>query len=319
MKSKDKHAEIDSRERADLFIDWYRWSLEHNDVDPAVYMMNYLFKRYEFNIEQRLWLCWLYGTTYHLPTAWVIWNEFPDYNLVGMRRLYEWNDANYHRLRYQTDTKYNKGHLPVMFESYREWIGGPDQYKKFQTFQRSFDDAWTEVNKLYKFGRYSSWFYLQVIHSCCGLKHIHPTDLKLKDHAGSRSHRNGLCYALGLDRLIDEKLHETKVVQLEQAAREILKRVRTTSVQPDYYTLETALCSFKKLFREKDGRYLGYYLDRQAEEINKVQNDGWTGVDWSVLWQARQETLHPRLAASRRIKKERFGEFLKTGRIRKPC
>jgi hypothetical protein len=55
--------------------------------------------------------------------------------------------------------------------------------------------------------------------------------------------------------------------------------------------METALCSFKKLFRTRDGRYLGYYLDRQAQEIKKVEKDNWTGIDWQPMWDARKETL----------------------------
>ena len=49
--------------------------------------LNYLFNRYEHNLEQKLWIAWIYGTTYHLPTAWIIWNEFPDFELVGLERL----------------------------------------------------------------------------------------------------------------------------------------------------------------------------------------------------------------------------------------
>jgi hypothetical protein len=83
----------------------------------------------------------------------------------------------------------------------------------------------------------------------------------------------------------------------------------------DFYDMETCLCSFKKIFRDYEGRYLGYYLDRQAEEISRVQNDGWVGVNWDVYWQARRETIHPLLAASRKIKKNQYGDFLKTGQF----
>ena len=65
---------------------------------PNPHMLNYLFDRYEHNIEQKLWVCWLFGTTYYAPTAWVIWNEFPDFELVGSQRLEGWNSENYRRL-----------------------------------------------------------------------------------------------------------------------------------------------------------------------------------------------------------------------------
>jgi hypothetical protein len=32
-------------------------------------------------------------------------------------------------------------------------------------------------------------------------------------------------------------------------------------------------------------------LDRQAEEIVVAENDGWDGIDWQPLWDARRETV----------------------------
>ena len=83
----------------------------------------------------------------------------------------------------------------------------------------------------------------------------------------------------------------------------------------DLYEMETLLCSFKKIFREKQGRYLGYYLDRQAEEIKKVENDGWAGIDWQVFWDARKETLQKKQYESNAIRKELYKSFLKTGTL----
>jgi len=91
-------------------------------------------------------------------------------------------------------------------------------------------------------------------------------------------------------------------------------------VQTDYYYLETALCSYKKIFRVKNGRYLGYYLDRQAEEIKKVEQDDWTGVDWQVFWDGRKESLHEELYLSESLHKELYSQFLETGSfMRETC
>ena len=67
----------------------------------------------------------------------------------------------------------------------------------------------------------------------------------------------------------------------------------------DYYDMETCLCSFKKLFRTSRGRYLGYYLDRQAEEIAQCDKDGWFGIDWEPLWDSRKETLNHKLLTNK--------------------
>lgn len=312
--------------RLEAFIQWYAWELTFKDCDPAIWMMNYLNQRFEHNSEQRLWFSWLYANTYYLPTAWVLFQEFPDYELVTIDRLEQWNTANYKRLRYQTDTKYNKGHLPTMFASYQKHIGKRSQRSFFERLsgdneQQTFTSLWAFIiNHFYKFGRYTTWFYLQTLKHTAGIP-IEPTSLMLADYDGSRSHRNGLCYALskyGYETWIDVRPSLKEYQAMEDFARDIMFMVKSDypaiATEVDAFSMETALCAFKKIWRTNDSRYLGYYLDRQAEEISRVSQDGWYGIEWEVLWQARQETLDSRLLGDY-IRKEKFDWFLDTGSI----
>lgn len=311
--------------RREGFIRWYAWSLKFKDCDPAVWVTNYLNRRYQHNDEQRLWFCWLYGNTYHLPTAWILLNEFPDFELATTDRITEWNTENYKRLRYQTDTKWNKGHLPAMFESYQRFIGNNTQREKLNSLcgntpENSFDNLWNEMkSNLYKFGRYSTWFYLQHLKNTANVN-LEPTNLMLNDYSGSRSHRNGLLLALGLDNQVDKKLTQIESNSLETEAKYILEETKSRFpyLNPNisFFTLETALCSFKKLFRTHHGRYLSYYLDRQCEEIQQVENDNWNGIDWNVLWDSRNESLIPELNHKSGINKSLFSSFLNTGNIK---
>lgn len=314
---------VDYREpinRRDGFINWCAWSIKNHDCDPALWLLNYLFDRFEHNIEQKYWIAWIYGTTYHLPTAWIIWNEFPDYELVDQERLEYWNNKNYKILRYQTDTKYNKGYLPQQFASYRKWINhnnkSKTQRERFNYFinKNSFDFLWQSINKnLYKFGRYSTWYYMQTLKDCVQVKLL-PADLKLEDYSGSRSHRNGLCYALNKETWIDKKLHKSCIDYMNYEASNIKAELKQKyDVDMDYYQMETLLCSYKKIYRKSRGRYLGYYLDRQAEEIHKVEQDDWKGIDWQVFWDAREETLYKSQSASKYIRNDLYDVFLDTG------
>jgi hypothetical protein len=309
--------------RREAFIRWYAWSLKFKDCDPAVWATNYLNKRYQHNDEQRLWFCWLYGNTYYLPTAWVLLNEFPDFELATVDRIEKWNTENYKKLRYQTDTKWNKGHLSAMFESYQKFIGSNTQREKIESFygdnnEQSFDNLWSGIkSNLHKFGRYSTWFYLQ--HLChTGEINLEPSSLMLNDHSGSKSHRNGLLLALSKDALVDTPLSPQQYQDLEQEATNILLEIqeRFPELSPDRFTMETALCSFKKIFRVKHGRYLSYYLDRQAEEIQQLEKDNWNGIDWRVLWDSRNETLITELNRNSGIDKSLFDSFLTTGNIK---
>ena len=310
--------------RREAFIRWYAWSLKYDDCDPAVWMTNYLHDRYEHNDEERIWFAWLYGNTYQLPTAWVLKNEFPDFELATVDRITDWNSRNYKRLRYQTDTKWNKGHLPAMFASYQQFIGKKSQRERLEEFygdteEQSFENLW-EVLKgsLHKFGRYSTWFYLQHLRHTAGIR-VEPTSLMLSDYDGSRSHRNCLHLALGEDDYYDQKLSSQHYANLESQSREILEETKARFPelleQIDFFTMETCLCSFKKIFRVSHGRYLGYYLDRQSDEIQLAESDGWYGIDWDVLWQARNETIDLRLDHQRGIDKEKFTYFVNSGKI----
>lgn len=304
----------------ETFVDWFGRSLETEDCDSALFMTNYFFDRFEYNNEQRLWLTWIYGTTYYWPTAYVIWNEFPDMELVGIDRLTDWNNSNYSRLRYQTDTKWNKGHLAEQFISYKEFVGDRSQREALtHNFVgdpiKDFYSLWETVNSWHKFGRYTSWFYIQTLKQCCNIP-VDVDSLWLHDYSGSRSHRNGLCYAVGKEEWIDQKLDKSQIDFLESKGREL--RERTIEKYPhvahlaDFFAMETALCSFKKLFRRKSGRYLSYYLDRQAEEIRKVEADNWEGIDWTPMWQARSETVDAKYLVGA-IDKSLFNTFLDTG------
>jgi hypothetical protein len=145
-------------------------------------------------------------------------------------------------------------------------------------------------------------------------------NLLLNDYSGSRSHRNGLLYALGKEECIDAKLSATQYDFLEKAASDLLDRVKNElpehlRYKADFFAMETCLCSFKKLFRKSRGRYLGYYLDRQAEEIRKVENDGWNGIYWKPLWDARNETIEDKTLLGGVIEEQRMQQFLDLGTI----
>ena len=310
--------------RREAFIKWYAWSVEYKDCDPAVWMTNYLNDRFEHNSEQRIWFSWLYGNTYYLPTAWILITEFPDFELATYDRMSLWNTENYKRLRYQTDTKWSKGHLPDMFKSYAEFVGSRSQRESFESLMGdneydNFDNLYDAVtDKFYKFGRYSTWFFLQHLNHTAHIPNVSRT-LLLKDYSGSRSHRNGLCMALAKDDWYDTKLTPEEYQWLEDEAQAILVEMKSRfpHLEKDLntFTMETALCAFKKIFREHHGRYLGYYNDRVAEEIRKVEADDWAGIEWEVLWQAREETLDEHVYETRFINKSKYSEFVSTGNI----
>jgi hypothetical protein len=304
------------------FVKYFMWEVVFNDVDTATWLCNYINNALEYDTEKRFWFAWLYGTTYHAAAAWVILNAFPNFHEININEMIQWNSENYKRLRYQTDTKYNKGFLPPMYASYKRFIGDGTQQKMFESLyadneEKTFNIIWTAVNmNIHKFGRMMTWIYLQQLKHTCAVP-LEPTSMFLRDYGGSRHHRNGLLLALGMEDLIDKRLSEKQYAALEYEAQKIIHETRERfpahAYKADLFCLESALCGYKKMWRANDSRYFGYALDRQAEEITQVQNDGWSGIDWSLLWRAREDVIDARLTPNKVILKDRFTWFVNHG------
>ena len=81
---------------------------------------------------------------------------------------------------------------------------------------------------------------------------------------------------------------------LEENSNKIKDMISERGVYVDRFLIETVACAFKKTLRTNDSRYVGYYLDRQAEDIISVEKH-WPGVDWKLLWDARKELLEESL------------------------
>ena len=127
-----------------------------------------------------------------------------------------------------------------------------------------------------------------------------------------------MCYAVDKEEWIDQRLEKSQIEFLEGQAKELLQetihKYPHVANKADFFAMETCLCSFKKLFRKSRGRYLGFYLDRQAEEIKQVEKDSWDGIDWTPMWQAREETIEKRWL-NNKIEKYKMEWFLDTGKF----
>ena len=288
-------------ENIKLFCDFCKNSLKANDVDPAISYMKYIVHRMEMNEEQVLWLCFLYGVTYQLPSAYLIWNEYPDLELAGVAKLKEWwKDAQY-KTPFQTDKMKQRKDFPHTVESYQQLVGKSqkkyfDELLSSKSPQVNFDKLWTPLKSIAYFGRFSIWNWSQALKHVAGYN-IEPTTLMLGE-PDSVSFTDGLAYAYGLlDRVTKKvivdgkkrkvyyKWSETEKDELEKACALLKKPLGL-----DNFQLETLACAYKKIWRENDSRYVGYYNDRIAEDIINTSSN-WKGVDWQLLWDAREECV----------------------------
>jgi hypothetical protein len=254
--------------------------------------MRYICDRYELNIEQRYWLAFLYGLTYNAASAFYVYNEFPDWENVNIDRMQRWWDSEgREKIVCTTDRRWVRSSnlfVPAV-ESYNYHIGSDSQEEAFSDFicyatpEERYDTIYRWAKQLVSFGQFSLFLYLEALDAITHLE-LRATQLDLSK---AWSCRNGLCYAYGFDDAITDNEMPTPLdwePHIKSAWNDLLDRLPEATV----WNIETTLCAYRKW---RDGkRYIGYYLDREADQIAVMQSHVPDGVFWDVLWQYRQET-----------------------------
>jgi hypothetical protein len=284
-----------------LFSTYYENMYNGFDIDPGIWMSNYIADRMEMNDEQVIWFCFLNSMTYHLPTAYLFINEFPDLENVDIDRVTNWWKANKDRVPFQKDKSKptHRTAVPETIRTYKQLIidHGGSQKSFFDKMLSSsphdnFNYVYDKFSKhIMMFGRFSTWNMAQMLKQVYGYN-CSPDDLMLGNTGGWKSHTHGLCIAVGHEELtkIDRPYTTGEKEMIHAMTEEMMLHTRT-KVPVDPYLLETVACAYKKLFRNHDSRYLGYYLDRQADDIRQLESMNWTGINWQLLWDARREVL----------------------------
>lgn len=289
------------------YADYHRRSLEIGDVDPSYSMMRYLCDRFELNIEQRYWLAFLYSTCYCGPTVFYMYNEFPDFENVDVGRLRRWWDANKKRLLFQTDRRWIKqnNQFVEMFESYKKNLCGLSQARFFEQLtpgilndklrtKAAYEAAYLAASNIRHMGRFSLFLYLEAVHVVTGFD-MRPPSMNILE---AEACRRGLEWAYRVDYLTEITPKKA------QKAFDLLVAKMCVDPRNTVWNIETTLCAYGKY--HKGTRYIGYYLDRQAEEIRKMEQSVPEGVDWRVLWQYREETYdRQHLSEHNRVRRER--------------
>lgn len=299
--------------RIEEYLKYHEYSAVIGDIDPSYQMLRYVCDRFELNDEQRYWLAFVYALTYCGASVYYVYNEFPDYENLDTGRMNRWwygggRDA----IICQTDARWRRSRNQFVdaIESYRRWVGKRTQAEHFASIctgptpERRYDQLLAKAKQLYTFGQFTLFLYLEALHTITPLD-LCPTDLDLNQ---AWSCRDGLYYAYGMDEHILDKagtgIPAAARVETVRAWGDLRQRLSALETPPTVWQTETVLCAYRKYRRTLEGlagatgkRWIGYYLDRQADEIAKMEDHVRDGVAWRVLWQYRQETYrHAHLA-----------------------
>lgn len=286
--------------RVEEYIQYHTFSEKIGDIDPSYGMLKYVADRFEITMEQRYWLAFLYSLCYNAATVFYIYNEFPDFAGVDVGRLERWWQANKQKTSFQTDCRWVKSSnlLVPMFMDYKSLVYPNDQEDVYQNLctldaEEGYKRCYDYFGQIRYMGRFKLFLLLEAVHVVTNLN-IEPDSLPLEE---AESSRNGLCFALGRDDLLQgHNYNNPPLLQIDYkylygAFEGLLDgmRSRFPGTRIDYWNVETTLCAYKKWHRGK--RYPGYYLDRQAVEIQQMQQKVKEGVCWQVLWDYRKEKL----------------------------
>ena len=297
------------RTRIEDYIRYHCDSSRALDIDPQVEAIQYLCRRFELNIEQRYWLCFLFSTNYCVATTYFMYNEFPDFGTVDVGRLRRWWDENRSKLIFQTDRAWirSRNQFVDIFCSYREqvrkWSRGTMSQNEalrrlvFQAKDRyeAYDRLCNDFNILL-FGRFPMFLYSELLANICNL----PVGVRF-DLREAESSRNGLVFALGLEDVAytgrtGKTLPDDVMQYLNRGLEYISMRIQSMPINPRHKTLwsiETTLCAYKKHCLN-NRRWVGYYIERMRREIVKLEALTDKGHGGGISWEPPVSYTHLR-------------------------
>jgi hypothetical protein len=324
--------------RREVFLRFYEFHLKYATHPGCIYFVfPFLFKKYGWDVEQRLWFAFINGNTQNPLTSKIIFDEFPHFASLDLKRLDAWFNTNWPVLAFDTDRRHHKKEFIKAVTGYKK-LCGDSQAEYFATFMGGDDPhanfrlAWKEVrDKFYSFGRLSAFSYLEYVR-IMRVGKIDCDQLFLDDMQGSKSHRNGLAIVLGRDDLDwhdsnpgfkGEYTPET-LEWLKKEGAALLAEAKQRAVgkpwayDVSYFTLESALCTYKSWHRP-NRRYPNVYADMFHDRIKKAESH-WPGRDFSEFWAARREYLpeHLRLEdnpADVGVKPIKQNHYRETGQV----
>lgn len=295
--------------RRETLLDFYAFHLKHRAHPGCVYyLMPYLRERYGWDPEEALWFAFLNGNTQNPVTSLILFRECPrpDGRIAEMLGFWQ---AAYSRLAWDTDRRYHKKNFGKAVASYLDLTGlhlGRTQADYWaEVAGLGFEGVWAATTSVESFGRLSAFSYGEYLR-IMGVEFDCDT-LFLDDMPGSRSHRNGLCIVSGLDHLdwhksnpeFDGRYSRDVLQSLGLEAASLLADARARAAGRDYerdvsyFTLESALCTYKSWHRP-NRRYPNVYNDMLHDRILAAEAafpEGDFDEDFDVIWNARQDCL----------------------------
>lgn len=266
-----------------------------DEIGPL--MKQYFFAR-KMDKDQQAWWVLLYSACYCMGTACVLEREL-DYRKVRRKELDEFWEVNKPKLIFQSDRRYIKNMNQF---NYIAWDFLSRSKRKPWEYLSQFitDDPYENYKRLYKevsswkyYGRFGTILFLYNLHKLMGV----PLDYNEYDWKSGKTTTSALFNAFYKDDRAEEfeaegKLTSEELTWLDNTLSKLMRVLKKRYPDKDWTLMGVTsdLCSYRKLFKQT--RYMGYYVDRQQEELLWLQ-ERWPKYKftWKKLWEWRSRLI----------------------------
>lgn len=261
-------------------------------------IMKRYFKVNKMSKDDQVWWILLYSACYCLGTACILEREL-DYDTVTEKRLNRFWEVYKKDLIFQSDRRYIKN-MNQFNDIAWEFICRSKREPWKYISQFITDDPYETYRNLYKevsswryYGRFGTILFLYNLHKLMGIG----LDYYEYDWKTGKTTTAALFNAFYLDERADEfekdsKLTKEELTWLDDKLQKLTKVLKKRYPEKDWTLMgiTSDLCSYRKLF--KQSRYLGYYVDRQQEEILWLE-ERWPQYksSWWDIWKWRQKYI----------------------------
>lgn len=261
-------------------------------------LMRNHFKREHFTKDDMVWWVLLYSACYCMGTACILQKEL-DFRTVNKQQLDTFWANNKHRLIFQSDRRYIKN-MNQFNDIVKEFIHRskrrPWQYlSQFirDSPEETYHALYKEVSSWKYYGRFGTILFLYNINKLLGI----PMDSDSYDWKNGSTTTSAIFNAFYMDERADSFEKKAKLQPgdedfLNSFLQKLIRKLKKAYPEKDWTVMGVTsdLCSYRKLFKQT--RYLGYYVDRQQEELMWLE-DRWPEYEnmWSLFWQLRKLCL----------------------------
>ena len=272
------------------FLMQYKLHLLTKSHPGCVYfLLPELAREFGGSLETRAWTVWLNGNTQN-PVTTQLLLEASDGDPKNWRKAAEYWDNNFTMLEWDTDRRHQKPKFGEATEKYMTQLGEltlSEQWEAMTTWPQ----LWKFAVGLPYMGRLSAWSMSEYARILLGDGIPAPDSLLLGDKSGSRSHRNGITLLYGASAGAEhwgwdewEMLSPRTVEELEDFGTEL----REQTPGADFYTLESALCTWKSWWKP-NRRYPGVYADMHYLRVKRAEKR--LSRTFPLQWAAREASL----------------------------